>query len=124
MAVPKYDPKEIENKQVISMFGRQQVKFATPCSEHDNVIATYNREPYWQMVGTAGSMFIPMCILWFTQKIRARDISRRRVLNACVLRLLMKYSAKTCSPFTKSRPNTVTICEPKAKRCCRKSWNA
>ena len=60
MAVPKYDPKEIENKQVINMFGRQQVKFATPCSEHDNVIATYNREPYWQMVGTAGSMFSPM----------------------------------------------------------------
>ena len=60
MAVPQYDRKEIDNKKVFPGFGgRTMVMFDYPCTQREGILSTYNREPYWQMTGTAGSMFSP-----------------------------------------------------------------
>ncbi len=75
MAVPKYDPKEVANKKIIQGFGgRQSVVFDYPCTMREATLATYRREPYWQLTGTAGSLFSP--------KVNPDNIARGFVFEA------------------------------------------
>ena len=68
MAVPKFDPKELEAPQAPAFGGGMGmgmrmgggVSFNYPATKREAMLAMYNREPYWQMTGSDTSMFCPM----------------------------------------------------------------
>ena len=76
MAVPKFDPKEITNKKEIpSPFGgAPTVVYDYPATMREAVLATYRREPYWQITGMSASMFSP--------KVNPDNIARGFVFEA------------------------------------------
>ena len=51
MQIAKFDPKELEVKEVVKAFGKYpDVKvYNTPLNQHDHGVAAFKREPWWQM---------------------------------------------------------------------------
>ena len=63
MAVPVFDPKEIENPIVVKdFFGQDSHVFHTPCTNAEAMRAMLRKEPYWMMNGLNESMFTPQVI--------------------------------------------------------------
>ena len=63
MAVPAFDPKELEMVgRMPGMFGPAIPVYSNPVSNKEAVKALYERRPYWQMHGmeTGLSMFSPL----------------------------------------------------------------
>jgi len=62
MAVPKFDPAEIENPQTVKTFGGKDIHvFNNPCCNREAVDALLRKEPYWMMSGMFYSkLFCPM----------------------------------------------------------------
>ena len=78
MAVPKYDPKEMEEMLVVKdYFGNDTHVYNTPCTTREGVQALLRKEPYWQMSGMFQSMFNP--------RINPDNIARAFVFEAQML---------------------------------------
>jgi hypothetical protein len=64
VAVPKFDPKELTVVGEIPGFGYNApptAVFSYPVTPKEAMIALFNRQPYWQIVGIEQTMFLPGC---------------------------------------------------------------
>lgn len=65
MAVAKFDPQELNVKEMVSIWGREnKIKvYSAPLNQHDHGEATFKREPWWQMYEFMDTkMFAPRII--------------------------------------------------------------
>ena len=61
--VPKLDPKELEYKESIGFMGMKTKTLNYPLNKHDHGVATFSREPWWQMYqATDAQIFTPSVI--------------------------------------------------------------
>ena len=61
--VPKLDPKELEYIETPGFMGRMTKSLNYPLNKHDHGVATFSREPWWQMYqATDAQIFTPSVI--------------------------------------------------------------
>ena len=61
--VPKLDPKELEYIESIGFMGMKTKSLNYPLNKHDHGVATFSREPWWQMYqATDAQIFTPSVI--------------------------------------------------------------
>ena len=75
MAIPKFDPREMEVKASIKdFFGQETRIYSYPVSMHEAVKGMLRKEPYWQLNGMYMSLFSP--------KVNPDNIARGQIFEA------------------------------------------
>ena len=75
MAIPKFDPREMEVKASIKdFFGQETMIYSYPVSMHEAVKGMLRKEPYWQLNGMYMSLFSP--------KVNPDNIARGQIFEA------------------------------------------